>query len=45
MRDLLDDVSAHLSDDARSLTVAAYLHAALVDILSPTATDAWLACS
>ena len=32
MRDLLGDVSAHLSDDTRALTVAAYLHAVLVDI-------------
>lgn len=32
MRDLLDDVSAHLSDSGRALTVAAYLHASLVDI-------------
>lgn len=32
MRDLLGDVSAYLSDDTRALTVAAYLHAVLVDI-------------
>lgn len=32
MRDLLGDVSAYLSDDTRTLTVAAYLHAVLVDI-------------
>ena len=32
MRDLLGDVSAYLSDDTRALTVAAYLHAELVDI-------------
>lgn len=32
MRDLLDDVAAHLSDDRRVLTVAAYLHASLANI-------------
>ena len=32
MRDLLDDVNSYLSDNGRALTVAAYLHASLVDI-------------
>ena len=32
MRDLLDDVNSYLSDSGHALTVAAYLHASLVDI-------------
>lgn len=32
MRDLLDDANTYLSDNGRALTVAAYLHASLVDI-------------